>query len=273
MLNSDASVFTPQLVNSHQSLQIQEQATVTSPPNSLSTSEATDLFRTATVTTAVSTSPVTVNTSEAIPSISGSSITGSAQHPSILHLQPPVSTHAVQFINPNSQITGDTQPRFPSTSTRQRSSNVNVNVNNAEQEFLQTAIGACRSTISQQEAELKRLRECLEIRNKRILNLESQVGHASDFIASRGTTSDVPEDKLKAVADKLDEISRKLEQQQSSHPANNIVFNSCHPGQLLSKQHTSSQTDHLTEFLNVNPGPEQNVDEQVDQSPQAQKTL
>jgi hypothetical protein len=61
------------------------------------------------------------------------------------------------------------------------------------------------------------------------VQLESQVGHASDLIAARGTPNQLCEDKLKAVADKVDEISAKLERLQTSQPSNNIVINSCHP--------------------------------------------
>ena len=73
--------------------------------------------------------------------------------------------------------------RFPNVSTRQRTSNVNTL--DPETEFLKTFFDSCRSTIVQQEAELKRLNECLDIRNKRVLLLESQVGIAADSLSSR----------------------------------------------------------------------------------------
>ena len=54
-----------------------------------------------------------------------------------------------------------------------------------EQEFQKAAIDACRSTIIQQEADIKTLKESLDIRNKKILQLESQVGSARSYMSSR----------------------------------------------------------------------------------------
>ena len=118
------------------------------------------------------------------------------------HAQPQDSQHT-------NLISQEVQPRYPSTNTRQRSSNVNVS--NPELEFQRTALNALRSTVSQQEAEIKRLNECMDIRNKRIVQLESQVGHASDLLADRNTSNEVPEAGLKALADKVDGILIKLE--------------------------------------------------------------
>ena len=75
--------------------------------------------------------------------------------------------------------------RFPNNSIRQKSSNINLS--NPEIEFQKTALNACRSTIAQLEAEKKRLNETLSIRNRRIMQLEEQIGHASDYVASRDT--------------------------------------------------------------------------------------
>ena len=140
------------------------------------------------------------------------------------------------------------QPKFPSTSTRQRSSNVNLG--DPELEFLKTALSACRSTISQQEAELKRLNECLNIRNKRITQLESQVGHASDYISARTPPSDITESSLRAISEKLDLVTRKVERLETA-PSNNIVVNSCHPSQQhhysIPTQSTVTQTDSSTD--------------------------
>ena len=60
-------------------------------------------------------------------------------------------------------------PKFPTTASRQISSNVNLN--NASEEFYNTALNACRSTIAQQGVEIKKLKETQDIRNKRILQL------------------------------------------------------------------------------------------------------
>ena len=137
------------------------------------------------------------------------------------------------------------QPRFPSTATRQRSSNINTT--DPELEFQKTALSSCRSTISQQQAELKRLNECLDVRNKRIMNLESQVGHASDIISDRATTNDIPNDRLQSLSEKVEEIFRKFDKLENSHPVNNIVINSCSLGHAQSYLcHHSSTTGSNT---------------------------
>ena len=89
-----------------------------------------------------------------------------------------------------------TQPQttFPNYSVRQRSTNIRLE--NPELEFQKTALSACRSTIAQQEAELKRLKESLDIRNKRILLLESQLGVASETIAARGEVDPIDRAEL-----------------------------------------------------------------------------
>ena len=69
--------------------------------------------------------------------------------------------------------------------------------------------------MSQQEAEIKRLKETLEIRNKRIIQLEAVVGHAADTVAARDSPpahTSISENNCKVLADKVDEISKKLEQ-------------------------------------------------------------
>ena len=68
-----------------------------------------------------------------------------------------------------------------------------------------TPNNSCRSTISQQEAELKRLKETLEIRTKRIIQLEQIVGYASDHISSRGTQNS-HDSNYDVLANKLDEV-------------------------------------------------------------------
>ena len=145
------------------------------------------------------------------------------------------------------------QPSFPSATTRQRSTNININ--NAELEFQRTALNACRSTVSQQEAEIKRLKETLEIRNKRIIQLEAVVGHAADTVAARDSPpahTSISENNCKVLADKVDEISKKLEQLRASgsYPSNNIVINSCNTGGLhSSRQNSFTQTEetHVTQ--------------------------
>ena len=57
-------------------------------------------------------------------------------------------------------------PRFPA-STRQRGSNIAIL--DPELEFQKAALDSCRSTIIQQEAEIKKLSEGIDIRNKKIM--------------------------------------------------------------------------------------------------------
>ena len=144
---------------------------------------------------------------------------------------------------PPSQPSDNARPTFPNASSRQRSSNVNVS--NAEQEFLRTALNACRSTIAQQESEMRKQKEGLDIRNKRIMQLEDQVGYSSEYIAGRDTSKDVTENGLKTVIDKLDRIEHKLSIIPAHQPANNIVINSCKSDQTHIKEQISvnTQTD------------------------------
>ena len=76
-------------------------------------------------------------------------------------------------------------PVLPTTSVRQRTSNIRLD--NPEAEFQKTALDSCRSTIVQQQSEIKRLSETLDIRNRRIMQLEDQIDVASSYMASRDT--------------------------------------------------------------------------------------
>ena len=109
--------------------------------------------------------------------------------PSLLHQ--PLSLHPrqPQYVGGQAVPAGQVLPKFPSTSSRQRSSNVNLGA--PELEFLRTTLSSCRSNISQQEAEIKRLHENIDIRNKRIAQLETQIGHASDYVSARPTKANI----------------------------------------------------------------------------------
>ena len=171
---------------------------------------------------------------------------GHARRPS-----PAPTTSAVSEAIPSAQIPSEStqtikpsQPSFPSTATRQRSSNVNAE--NPELEFLKTALSSLRSTVTQQEVENKRLKETLEIRNKRITNLEAQVGHASDIIADRDIPSHHSGEKLKDLTEKIELLSRKVEKLHEPQTSNSIVINSCHPNSshpTLQKASSQTQTD------------------------------
>ena len=131
---------------------------------------------------------------------------------------------------------------FPTTAHRQRSSNINVD--NPELEFMRTALTTCRSTISQQETELKRLKESLDIRNKRITQLEQQIGFASDNFSTRNSNTDPQGDSLAAIRELLDSIVDKMKDTCTAHPTNNIVVNTCqaHTDHRLQKQNAGTQT-------------------------------
>ena len=145
--------------------------------------------------------------------------------------------------NPNLQQTSEndfntSSVRFPTTAVRQR--NTNINLANAENEFQKTALDSCRSTIVQQETEIKRLKETLSIRNRRIMQLEEQIKHAGDYIASRDSAPSVDNSKINESL--IEKIWSKL----ASHPPqvtnNNIYVNSAKVTNT-SSQSKDSQTD------------------------------
>ena len=88
------------------------------------------------------------------------------------------------------------------------------------------------------------------------MNLESQVGHASDLISARVTTSDIPNDGLQSLSEKVEEIFRKLAKLENSNPVNNIVINSCSHGHAQSNlsHHSSTHTDSSTIGSNIGMG-------------------
>ena len=90
-----------------------------------------------------------------------------------------------------------------------------VEINDPEKEFQKTALDACRSTIVQQEGDIRRLNENLDLRNKRIMQLESQVTVATSHLSSResscSTSSPVNcPDQLKNLLDSLQHLLTKL---------------------------------------------------------------
>ena len=76
----------------------------------------------------------------------------------------PVTLQSPSILIPPSDQQGI---RFPSSTNRQR--NLNVNANGPEKEFLKTALDSCHSSIAQNETEIKKLKEAMDIRNKIIL--------------------------------------------------------------------------------------------------------
>ena len=65
------------------------------------------------------------------------------------------------------------------------------------------------------------------IRNKRILQLEQQVGYAADSIAARDTVTDSTNDSMHTVLKKIEIIENKLNSLSAASPSNSIVINTC----------------------------------------------
>ena len=91
---------------------------------------------------------------------------------------------------------------------------------------------------------MRRQKEGLDIRNKRIMQLEDQVGYSSEYIAGRDCSKVATDNLLtmKTVIDKLDSIEHKLCNIPAHHPANNIVINSCKSDQTHLKVQKSADT-------------------------------
>ena len=122
--------------------------------------------------------------------------------------------------------------RYPNNSIRQKTSNLATA--DQEKEFQKTALDSFRSTIATQQTDINRLKECMDVRNKQIMQLERQVSHASSLIASPTSESHpslnstpgspilLPElqESLKSIHLKLDLLSKT-----ASSPVNNININ------------------------------------------------
>ena len=211
----------------------------------------------------VSHSPGIVNPAASIAEPITSTPTVTESHVTQQNSASPGQTAVSLLTHPASQAP---PPKFPSASTRQRSSNVNLG--NAEQEFQKTALGALRSTVTQQEVELKTLREAIDIRNKRISQLEAQVGHASNLLSDRDIPQNLSEDRVGALVDKLQHICLKFDQL-TGLPSNNIVVNTCNSHQSPQVKNSTTQTEptnplHSEELLS-DPGLQPQADAGVGQ--------
>ena len=88
---------------------------------------------------------------------------------------------------------------------------------------------------------MKRLKEAMDIKNKRILQLESVVGEASDFIAGRENSNDTNTGGLQLVISRLEKIETKMANiQQAQAPS--IVINTCASDHNILKQKQTSMT-------------------------------
>ena len=96
--------------------------------------------------------------------------------------------------------------------------------------------------MTQQEVELKTLREAIDIRNKRISQLEAQVGHASNLLSDRDVPHNLSEDRVSGLVDKLQHICLKFDQL-TGLPSNNIVLNTCNSHQSPQVRNSTTQTE------------------------------
>ena len=127
---------------------------------------------------------------------------------------------------------------FPRNNTRHRVSNINVK--DPEKEFLDTAVKACRSTIAQQEVELKRLKENLDIRNKRISQLENQVSEAAKHVADRNPQQYTPDG---SAQDKIEKAINLILSKLDNHKtAQDIIINNNQNGVSSRPCHVSQYT-------------------------------
>ena len=140
--------------------------------------------------------------------------------------------------------------RFPNNSIRQRNSNVAAL--HPEQEFQKATIDACRSTIIQQEADIKTLKESLDIRNKKILQLESQVGSAKSYLSSRemppvnnNPTNQQLCDVLEAMHLLLNKMNLIIDNGLTKTQAVNVYNNTC-PQQKNPSSNQSTQTPSVS---------------------------
>ena len=135
-------------------------------------------------------------------------------------------------------------------------------VTEPEKEFHKAALDACRSTIVQQEADLKRLNESLDIRNKTIMQLESQVGVAKSYLASRdpsppGNIPTAITDQLTSLCTSLNLLLTKMistsEHLSPKTQAVNVYNTTCH------QQREPVMTDKASQTSEPIPTPPANV--------------
>ena len=147
------------------------------------------------------------------------------------------------------------QPVFPSNSTRQRTSNVPVT--DPLREFEKTALDSCRATVIQQEADLKRANEALDVRNKRIMLLDSQVGIATAHMTSRdmGTGGDIPATTVESLSKVIEsmnlvlaKIVTMIDQLSPRTQSVNVYNNSCQNHKSDSRDEASQTTQEPSKY-------------------------
>ena len=171
-------------------------------------------------------------------------------------LTEPPSTATTHSLNTTTiTTTTNTIPtiRFPNNSSKQRGSNIKTT--DPEEEFRQTALDSCRSTIAQQEADIKKWKEANAIRNRKIIQLEDQVTVAAEHVASRDpsnnhniddrTDNTALEKKVVNILETLLSKKEKLGPQSQSPVVNNIhIYNTTGSN---SKTEVSIKVDQTTQ--------------------------
>ena len=199
----DSCILTGTIDNNH--LETEDNNDVADSPeivldSSVSSAGALTTYRSANIVSLVPTLPpenTTSTSSVPIMSVAAPTIGSEVS----VHTIAPSSNESVPNSQPEIIRRADEAPIFPRNNTRHRTSNINVK--DAEKEFLETALKTCRSTITQQEVEIKRFKENLDIRNKRISQLEKQVSDAAYHIADR---SPQQQTTVTARKDRLEEL-------------------------------------------------------------------
>jgi gas vesicle protein len=99
---------------------------------------------------------------------------------------------SIQRLNPNAESFPDPAPKqsilesrtkLPPLTGRQRKSNINLE--NPETDFLKSQVDTLKSIVSQNDEEIKKLKQSNELKAKRINQLESKVQEAQNVIAQQ----------------------------------------------------------------------------------------
>ena len=107
-----------------------------------------------------------------------------------------------------------------------------------------------RNNLTQQETEIKRLKESLDIRNKRIIQLESMVGEASAAIGSRTQLPEQPTVQSTAnIAERVSLCESMIQKLNHKSCSNNVVVNTCsaHPKVQFETVASQTEIDSLTD--------------------------
>ena len=137
------------------------------------------------------------------------------------------------------QSTQSMRPVLPPLVGRHRKSNLNLE--NPEIEFLKSQIDTLKSVLSQNDEEIKKLKQSNDLKSRRITQLESKLEEAQHFVTQQArisTTTPKPhsedsesritlvEQKYNFVMDQINFLSTKIDQK-SSNPSINFACIQC----------------------------------------------